>query len=349
MKSTRLGGETAMLAGSLAALLLAACAGPSTDNALPGAAAPANRYAEREKRGTITIFPDTYGDPTPEGITAGPDGALWFIDPGMDVIGRITASGEYTLEASAGAELSDGITVGADKNLWFTVAEASGGIGRITTAGKITLFADPGGSYTQGITLGSDGALWFAESNGTVGRMNAKGKVTHFTVAASNAELEGITAGPDGNLWVTELADGSHTANRVYRVTTRGKSKAFTVGSSPDIICVGTDNALWFTENGSNAIGRLTVAGAYKDFPIGIEYGGPVGIASGSDGALWFTEAFTGPGYIGRMTLSGKMRFFQLPPESGAPSLQQITLGPDNAMWFASAFSPSAIGRITMK
>src|SRR5437588_819057 len=37
-------------------------------------------------------------DPRPEGITAGPDGAVWFTEPGTDAIGRMTTAGTVTNE-----------------------------------------------------------------------------------------------------------------------------------------------------------------------------------------------------------------------------------------------------------
>ncbi|MFY9630634.1 MAG: hypothetical protein WAJ94_03400 [Candidatus Cybelea sp.] len=179
---------------ALAVSTLAGCSGPG-GTTMPAKVSYATlRGALADKRGRATLYQDVYGDPVPTGIVAGPDGALWFTDPGNDVIGRITTGGTYTLQQVAGAEVSDGITVGPDKNLWFTIGEENGGVGRITTAGVVTIFADRGGSFTQGITVGPDNALWFAESNGTVGRMTTKGKVTHFTVAPSNAELEGIVS-----------------------------------------------------------------------------------------------------------------------------------------------------------
>jgi streptogramin lyase len=213
----------------------------------------------------------------------------------------------------AGAIPSVGIVTGPDKNLWFTLQQEYGGIGRITTAGVVTLFDDPGGEYTQGITVGPDGALWFAESNGTVGRMTTKGKVTHFTVAASDAELEGIVTGPDGNLWVTQFIVGG----------------SFTVDSGPKFICVGPDKALWFTEIGSNALGRLTTSGNYTAFPTGGKYVEPSGIATGPDGALWFTDFSSSEG-IGRMTTQGKVQFYSVTGganSSRSPQVRAATCG----------------------
>ncbi len=324
-------------------LIVAACAAPGVGTVPRGLSYADARRIVPDKRGSVKFFPDTYGDPTPDGITAGPDGALWFTDPGMDVIGRITAGGTYTLEAPAGTEVSTGITVGPDKNLWFTTFD---GVGRITTAGTVTLFTDPSGSFPQGITTGPDGALWFAESNGTVGRITTSGTVTHVTVAAANAGLFGIVTGSDGNLWVTQnITGGSHFANKLFRLTPKGKIKTFTVGSGPAWICVGPDKALWFTEEDANAIGRLTTAGKYTEFPTTMKYGEPSGIAKGPDGALWFTD-FTGDFGIGRITTAGRLHFYRVP--SGAAGLQ-IASGPRRAMWFTSSEVTSGIGRIATR
>jgi streptogramin lyase len=334
---------------TVALLAMTACAAGSSD-AVPGRLGYAQLKNTYRGPGRTKLFPDTFGDATPDGIVTGPDDALWFTDTGNDVIGRITTRGKYTLQMPAGAELSDGITVGPDGNLWFTLEQSYGGIGRITPAGVVTLFADPGGSFPQGITSGPDNALWFAESNGTVGRMTLDGKVKHFTVAASNAGLEGIVTGPDGNLWVTHfLTQGSRFSDAVIRLTPKGKFTTFQIGSSsspvgPDEICVGPDDALWFTEQAANAIGRITIKGSYTAYPTNYEYVDPSGIAAGPDGNLWFTD-FSGRGVIGRLKLTGHFKFFKVP--GSFPELAEITRGPDGSMWFTSYMEPSAVGRIT--
>lgn len=331
----------------LAAFFVAGCAGLHGNG---GGTMPAVAYSQLHSltaapaHHAVTIYDDSYGDAVPYGITTGPDGALWFTDPGNDVIGRITTQGVYTLQQPVGTEVSGGITVGPDKNLWFTLQLSGGGIGRITPDGAVKLFADPGGAYPEGITTGPDGALWFAETNGTVGRITTKGKVTHFNVSSSNAELQGIVTGPDGALWITQYVVGSHFSNQVIRLTTKGKSTSYTVGSGPDAICVGSDGALWFTEADSNAIGRLTTAGKFRQYATKAKYLQPSGIAAGPDGALWFTD-FSGQSKIGRITTKGKIKLFDV----GVSEIQgvSITAGPDGAMWFTSSLFP-AVGRITV-
>lgn len=56
-------------------------------------------------------------------------------------------------------------------------------------------------------------------------------------------------------------------------------------------ITAGTDGALWFTDWRGNKIGRLSVRGDYKYFPIPTPSSGPSGIASAQDGTIWFAES----------------------------------------------------------
>lgn len=97
-------------------LLLTACGTGGSANP------PATSTTTPAIAGTITEFP-TGGNP--QGITAGPDGNLWFTEGNK--IGRMTPTGTITeFPNGAGA-----ITAGPDGNLWFAETNASQ-IGRIT-------------------------------------------------------------------------------------------------------------------------------------------------------------------------------------------------------------------------
>ena len=71
------------------------------------------------------------GHHNPSGITAGPDGALWFTNAGNS-IGRITTAGVVTNYTGTGISNPSGITAGPDGALWFTNS-GNNSIGRITT------------------------------------------------------------------------------------------------------------------------------------------------------------------------------------------------------------------------
>ncbi len=84
--------------------------------------------------GTITEFPVPIAGSEPWGITLGPDGKMWFTDPGANKIGRITTSGTVTefLLPSGGGSFPQRIASGRGNKVWFTEEIAK--IGRITTS-----------------------------------------------------------------------------------------------------------------------------------------------------------------------------------------------------------------------
>ena len=120
-----------------------------------------------------------YAMPAPElnadGITAGPDGNVWYTIPSSNAIGRITPAGQMTqfpLPANGGPL---DIVTGKDGNLWFT-EPGDNSIGRMTPEGKVTEFRLPvDASFPNQITLGPDGAVWFTESyRNFVGRIRLR-------------------------------------------------------------------------------------------------------------------------------------------------------------------------------
>src|SRR5207248_2125941 len=100
----------------------------------------------------------------PNGIAAGPDGALWFTNQDNNSSGLITTPGIVAKFSGPGIFGPEGIASGPDGALWFTSGGNGSSIGRITTAGIVTNFTGPGISSPLGIASGSDGALWFTNA-----------------------------------------------------------------------------------------------------------------------------------------------------------------------------------------
>jgi streptogramin lyase len=75
---------------------------------------------------TITEYTIPTASSYPWGITAGPDGNIWFTEYRGNRIGKITPSGSIT-EYPIPTALSQpvGITAGPDGNLWFTELQGS--------------------------------------------------------------------------------------------------------------------------------------------------------------------------------------------------------------------------------
>ena len=130
------------------------------------------------------------------GIAAGPDGDVWFTDPSLGRIGKISpASGaitEYDLEVAPYA-----ITTGPGSELWFT---SGGGVGHIDTDGRATVFPRSGSGSR--IVAGADGNLWYSGSGLAVQRITPAGQATSFR-AAGGADILDMIAGPDGGIWTS--------------------------------------------------------------------------------------------------------------------------------------------------
>jgi hypothetical protein len=96
----------------------------------------------------ITEFPIPTGSSLPQGITAGPDGALWFTERAGNKIGRITTAGVVTNEFTVPTANSSpfGITAGPDGALWFTEYDANK-IGRKKPASGYRLFSNSENGY----------------------------------------------------------------------------------------------------------------------------------------------------------------------------------------------------------
>jgi virginiamycin B lyase len=122
----------------------------------------------------------------PGGITAGPDGHIWFTEIGSPgAVAYVDNSGfvhEFTGGATRGFTAGTdpwGIASGPDGHVWFVERSDPGRVAYIDTCGvhELTGGITPGFSANggpSGITSGADGHVWFTELNspGRLGRVN---------------------------------------------------------------------------------------------------------------------------------------------------------------------------------
>ena len=91
----------------------------------------ANNIGRITTTGTLPEFPVPTASSDPDGITAGPDGALWFTETAANKIGRMTTDGTFTEIAIPTAKsFPQGITTGPDGALWFTEVNGIDGASR---------------------------------------------------------------------------------------------------------------------------------------------------------------------------------------------------------------------------
>ncbi len=309
----------------------------------------------------VTEFPTTPGT-RPAGVTAGPDGNIWYTEyvgsqPGNWQIGRLTFAGP-TLETPEGTvtNFSHGISftgpapqgdlfdiTAADGDLWAT--GYFGEVDQITTGGAgsfQTAGITRGG--LQGITADQGGNLWFTEGDGDFGPAPAIGEITRHGVVREystgitpRSTPVDITLGPDGNLWFTEFNTG-----KVGRITPEGTVTEFAIGSpatglanpGSGLFSITTDAGyLWITGSTDGSIRRVlpsqcsmrTLSCAQADFVTsntGLS-GGPLSIAAGPDGDLWFS---VNGAQLGRITPQGRIStvFQGISGDTGSGSSQAI-------------------------
>ena len=203
-----------------AAALIAASVLTSCGSSQP-AAVSSGRIAPST---AITLFADT-GFGQPNGISTGPDDALWFTDRSTpEAIGRITTSGHVTHFTDASLNNPIDITAGPDGALWFTNSgtrtDSNGSIGRVSTTGVISNFTDPRLRNPEGITKGPDGNLWFTNDGGnSIGRITPAGGVTIYPIPKGGPadQPDAITTGPDGNLWFTIIGSDTGSIGSITR------------------------------------------------------------------------------------------------------------------------------------
>ena len=283
-------------------------------------------------------------------MVKGPDGNLWFTDPGNNQIDSVSPSGtitQYTLPDAANDPNPDDIVAGPDGNLWFT-ASNSDEIGRITTSGTITEFTTPSASsYPTGIAVGADGNLWFTESGtNMIGRITTSGTITEYSTTLDLSSTdEMVTA--HGKVWFLAYDDNSGD-NEIANVDAAGKVTSFVTNASTNDMTLGPDGNVWLASSGE--IDQVDAAGTVKSFSISTG-DDAYSITTGPDGNLWF--ALDGTNDIGRMTTAGAFSEFQIPdPNATADGDTTIypgalAAGPDGNLWFSDDFNPQ-VGDINL-
>jgi virginiamycin B lyase len=265
------------------------------------------------------IIPSSGADP--EGITLGPDGAYWFVEFNTSLIGRIDTNGvitEFVVPSTAAHPVS--ITAGPDGNLWFTESTFAQ-LGRITTNGVIKEFPTVANTVATGITTGPDGRLWVLDFGP---EFIPNSTVTNGGVMAFSVNSNGLTG---TNYYNTNM----------------------TVHSRPSNITTGPDGNLWFTEQLSGRIGRITTGGVIAESALLPTNCLPYDIITGPDGAMWFTEY--GSNRLGRMDTSFNLiAEYPLPTNPTVTSRDEpygLVLANDGTIWYTDT-TANCLGQITL-
>lgn len=292
----------------------------------------------------ISEFPTLTPFSTPSGIITGPDGALWFAELGSFKIGRITTSGSFSeFPLATPSDRPDGIAVGSDGALWFTLGDR---IGRITTGGSVSEFPIPtAGGGPEGITAGPDGALWFVEELGEDRADHDRRYCQRVPDPDRRQRAETDRYGPRRRAvvhrgrqhWRGRQQDRADHDERQHHGVRGPDRQVRTVRDrrGPRRGAVVHREGRRQDRAGHDRRQLHRVRDPNRRQRSSRDHGGP-------RRALWFTERAVGK--IGRVTTGGSFTEFPVPTAGSVPD--QITAGPDGAIWFTMNYSK--IGRITV-
>ncbi|MBV8928583.1 MAG: hypothetical protein JO152_05615, partial [Mycobacteriaceae bacterium] len=184
------------------------------------------------------------------------------------------------------------------------------------------------------------------------GRITYTGTITEYAVTLPSGDLGSpvaMTTGPDNAIWFVVQPIPPSVTSYVGRISTTSTHTITvyplsTTSSLLQKIATGPDGALWFTDSGTNSIGKITTAGAITEYTVPTASAAPWGIAPGGDGNLWFTEYNTGN--VGSITTSGTATEYTGTASANAPvEMAQAAAG---TVWFAEQNGSNAnIGHVS--
>ena len=200
----------------------------------------------------------------PQGITAGPDGALWFTNAATTRSGGSRPRGTVTNYPAPASASPRGSRPGPTAPCGSPTS-GNDSIGRITTGGDghaTTATASISNPIGDRRRARRRPVVHQRAATTRSGGSPPAATVTNYT-GTEHPRPVGIAAGPDGALWFTQQrsttrSGGSPPAGRSPPTGTRHPR--------PLGIAAGPDGALWFTNSGGDSIGRITTAGEVTNY-----------------------------------------------------------------------------------
>jgi streptogramin lyase len=197
-------------------------------------------------------------------------GNIWFTELNADSLARLDPRTgtirQYTLSAKRSVQTLNpyGITIDTQGIVWFTES-SNDHLGRLDpSTGKITLFtmpALPPDTTLMEIASGPHGTIWstsFTKDLLLSFNPHTNTFTPYYAPSSGNGSgsLYGLTVTPKGEVWVTVPSE-----NTIARLDVANNHFIYypipTDSSFPFGLTMATNNTLWFTEAGTDKIGRL--------------------------------------------------------------------------------------------
>jgi virginiamycin B lyase len=156
-------------------------------------------------------------------LARGPDGNIWFDDPGTGSIARVDPTNGRVKYFGSVHGTPHQIIAGPDGNLWVAVVAQPDIVARVTLRGHITEFKIPrscaGNCGLSYLTVGPDGKIWWTDTiSRVIGYTTVHGRST-VLFPPFGGQPQSIAAGSDGNLWFTDSRSVDVFVRHVITVT----------------------------------------------------------------------------------------------------------------------------------
>ncbi|MGA7356408.1 MAG: hypothetical protein WA431_10235 [Candidatus Cybelea sp.] len=132
-----------------------------------------------------------------------------------------------------------------------------------------------------------------------------------------------------------------------FKVFTAGQTQGFPASAGAVDLALGPDGSMWFTDDGTPAIGRVETDGTITEFSSGLPYGAsPYSIVAGPDGNMWFSD-YRGVA-IGEVTPQGTITEFDAPQYTNS-SAMGIAFGARGEPYFIGFGSQPLLAHLTQQ
>ncbi len=233
----------------------------------------------------------------PHGVIAGPDGAPWITDGGLNAIVRVDPFTEnvttYSLPQGVGYTNLNTATFDNNGTLWFT--GQSGIYGRLfPSTGAIEIFNAPKGPGPYGITTTPNGSIYYASLAGSyIGFIDTKtGEVTVLEPPTANQGARRVWSDSHENIWVSEWNSGKLG---MYNSQMDLWKEWNLPGNNPKpyAVYVDTNDKVWISDFGSNSMYRFDpLDESFSKFDIPSP-GANIRQILGVEGEIWGAESGT--------------------------------------------------------
>lgn len=257
-------------------------------------------------------LPDTW-PVSPKGLS--PTGAVTSSGSTVSALGSLSTTGTSSLHVSCGCVTRPALAqYDVVRKIWFNV-----------------MLGNPGDVWVSLASVPNSGGVFIVAdtptSSGFTGLIIPVGPQCGGNTPLS-LPLGASTLGPDGLLWIAvdySIGTKNPPATVTPKIVVVDPNRhaevnefALPAGSHVTALTSGT-NAVWFTDEGLNAIGRIVLGStAPTMYPIKSGAGrAPMQITPGTDAAFWFTES--NGNQIGRIDATGSISEFKVPTPNSHP------------------------------